>query len=214
MRLRPSGRAGPVATALASFDLYQRGEAWTWEHMALTRARVVSASPAFRRRIEQVFREVLCLRRDRVRVARDVATMRELIATERGEADHWNIKDAAGGLIDLEFMAQYLQLVHAADQPDILDTSTERVLEKAGRLSFLSVEDAETLRPAGRLYHNLIQVLRVCVPGPFNPRDAGRGLQSLLARAGDLPDFASLEAHLMETQMRVRAIFMRLLKSP
>jgi glutamate-ammonia-ligase adenylyltransferase len=114
-------------------------------------------------------------------------------------------------LIDLEFIAQYLQLVHAAEHPDILDTATARALDKAARLGVLGAEDADVLRPAVRLYQNLTQILRLCLSGPFDPKAAGQGLLSLLARAGDVPDFATLEAHLTETQARVRASFVRIL---
>ena len=106
--------------------------------------------------------------------------------------------------------AQYLQLVHAADHPDILDVSTARVLEKAQRIGVLGAEDAEILRPAARLYQNLTQVLRLCLSGGFDPATAGAGLLGLLARAADAPDFATLEAHLADTQKQVRACFLRL----
>jgi glutamate-ammonia-ligase adenylyltransferase len=211
MRLRPSGRSGPVATSIASFESYQRTEAWTWEHMALTRARVVSASPAFAARVEEAIRTVLATERDAESVAGDVVEMRRAIAAEKGDADRWNLKYVAGGLVDLEFIAQYLQLVHAAAVPAILDTSTARVLEKAARFGLLSVEDAEVLRPAVRLYDDLTQILRLCLSGPFDPHTAGRGLLGLLTRAADVPDFATLEAHLVETQERVRKSFVRIL---
>src|SRR6201986_1414704 len=87
MRLRPSGRAGPVASHITSFAEYQVREAWTWEHMALTRARVISASPEFRARIETVIREVLTRPRERAAIASDVAEMRRAIALEKGEDD-------------------------------------------------------------------------------------------------------------------------------
>jgi glutamate-ammonia-ligase adenylyltransferase len=207
MRLRPSGRSGPLATSFASFSNYQNNEAWTWEHMALTRARVVSGSPAFTARIEALIGNVLRRRRDPARAASDVADMRRAIAAERGDREHWNLKDAAGGLIDIEFVAQYLQLVYGAAVPDLLDPSTVRVLEKAARAGVLAADDAEVLRPAARLYHDLTQVLRLCVTGPFDPKTVGAGLLHLLARAGDVPDFATLEAHLIETQARVRKSF-------
>jgi glutamate-ammonia-ligase adenylyltransferase len=215
MRLRPSGRAGPLATQLAGFASYQENEAWTWEHMALTRARVVSASPAFKARVEQVIRKVLRRPRDAGLIAGDVVEMRSAIAKEKGDGDRWDLKYAAGGLIDLEFIAQYLQLVHAARLPDILDTSTAGVLDKAWRLRVLPVEDAEVLRPAVRLYHDLTQILRLCLAGPFDPKTAGPGLLRLLVRAADVPDFAALEATLIETQARVRESFVRILgKAP
>ncbi|NVO14459.1 MAG: bifunctional [glutamine synthetase] adenylyltransferase/[glutamine synthetase]-adenylyl-L-tyrosine phosphorylase [Rhodoplanes sp.] len=211
MRLRPSGRSGPVATSLAAFRDYQRTEAWTWEHLALTRARVVSASPAFTVAVERAIREVLCVPRDATAVAGDVVEMRRAIATEKGDDDRWNLKYVAGGLIDIEFIAQYLQLVHAATTPAILDTSTIRVLDKAARHGLLPVEEAEVLRPAARLFHDLTHVLRLCLGGPFKPEAAGAGLLALLTRAADVPDFPSLEAHLSDTQERVRASFVRIL---
>ncbi len=211
MRLRPSGRSGPVATSIDAFASYQESEAWTWEHMALTRARVVSGAPAFATRVEEVIRAVLCRKRDPAVVAADVVEMRRAIAKEKGEDARWDLKYAAGGLVDLEFIAQYLQLVHAAQQPEILDTSTARVLDKAWRLGLLSAEEADVLRPAVRLYHNLTQILRLCLPGPFDPKTAGAGLLGLLHRAADLPNFATLDAHLTETRQKVRASFNRIL---
>ena len=211
MRLRPSGRAGPLATQLAGFAGYQETEAWNWEHMALTRARVVSASPAFAARVERVIHDTLRRPRDAALVAGDVAEMRAAIAKEHSDRERWDIKYAAGGLIDIEFIAQYLQLVHAHELPDILDTSTAGVLDKARRLRVLAVEDAEVLRPAVQLYHDLTQILRLCLAGSFDAKTAGAGLLRLLARAADVPDFATLDATLIETQVKVRESFVRIL---
>ncbi|HZP70609.1 MAG TPA: bifunctional [glutamine synthetase] adenylyltransferase/[glutamine synthetase]-adenylyl-L-tyrosine phosphorylase [Pseudolabrys sp.] len=211
MRLRPSGRAGPLATQLDGFLQYQENEAWTWEHMALTRARVVSAPPAFRHRVEHVIRGILQRPRDAGLVAGDVVEMRAAIAKEKGDRARWDLKYAAGGLIDIEFIAQYLQLVYAHRFPEILDTSTVRVLDKARALNVLPVEDAEILRPAVQLYHDLTQILRLCLPGAFDPKNAGPGLLRLLARAADVPDFATLEATLADAQTKVRESFVRIL---
>ena len=211
MRLRPSGRSGPVATKIDSFDSYQRDEAWTWEHMALTRARVIAGSPAFAKRVGAVIAEVLQVPRDAAVIAADVVEMRGAIATEKGEGEPWDLKYAAGGLVDIEFIAQYLQLVHAHAHPRILDTSTAGVLEKAWRLGLLPVEEAEVLRPAVQLYLDLTQILRLCLSGPFDPKAARSELAGLLARAAGLPDFPMLDAHLAETQARVRDSFNRIL---
>jgi len=211
MRLRPSGRSGPVATSIASFESYQRHEAWTWEHLALTRARVVSGAPALATRVEAVINDVLRLPRDAQALASDVVDMRRTIAAEKRDDARWELKYAAGGLIDLEFIAQYLQLAHAAAAPDILDTATASVFEKAAREGILAADAAEVLRPATRLYHNLGQILRLCAPSPFDPKSAGTALKELLARDGDVPDFATLDAHLADTQERVRRCFVRIL---
>jgi glutamate-ammonia-ligase adenylyltransferase len=211
MRLRPSGRSGPVATQLAAFKDYQETEAWTWEHMALTRARVVSATPGFGEKVEATIRDVLSRGRDATTIAADAVEMRQAIAREKGQGDLWDLKYAPGGLIDIEFIAQYLQLVHAAKHPDILDTATARVLEKGAKLGLLRPEDADVLRAAARLYQDLSQILRLCLSGPFVAKEAGSGLLGLLTRAGDVPDFPTLEAHLAETQAQVRKSFLRIL---
>jgi glutamate-ammonia-ligase adenylyltransferase len=207
MRLRPSGRAGPVASHIQSFAEYQDREAWTWEHMALTRARVISSSPAFRGKIERIIREVLTRPRDAAGVAADVAEMRRAITLEKGEDDVWDLKYAAGGMVDIDFIAQYLQLVHAGGKPDILDVSTPRVLDNAARLGVLPQAAVEVLRPAARLYHDLTQILRLCVTERFKPDTAGEDLLRVMARAGDAPDFSSLEARVKETQSEVRRVF-------
>ena len=175
--------------------------------MALTRARVVSASDEFRARIEQIIRAVLTRRRDPAIIANDVADMRQAIAQEKGETDHWDLKYAAGGMVDIDFIAQYLQLVHAHARPDILDVSTVQVLENAAKLGVLPHSEAEILRAAARLYHDLTQILRLCVSDRFKPETAGTDLQRVMARAGDAPDFSSLEARVKETQGEVRRVF-------
>jgi glutamate-ammonia-ligase adenylyltransferase len=140
-------------------------------------------------------------------VATDVADMRRAIAQEKGEDDIWDLKYAAGGMVDIDFIAQYLQLVHAARHPEILDVSTLHVLERAVRLGVLPASSAEVLRAAARLYHDLTQILRLCVSGRFKPESAGEDLLRVMARAGDAPEFSSLEARIKETQTEVRRLF-------
>jgi glutamate-ammonia-ligase adenylyltransferase len=140
-----------------------------------------------------------------------VIEMRRAIALEKGDADRWDLKFAAGGLVDIEFIAQYLQLLHAAQRPEILDTSTARALDKAWHLGVLATEDAELLRGAVRLYHDLTQLLRLCLPGPFDPKTADPSLVGLLVRAADVPDWITLDAFMIETQAKVRKCFTRIL---
>jgi glutamate-ammonia-ligase adenylyltransferase len=180
----------------------------------------VAAAPAFGARVEEVIRAVLCRSRDRDALAADVIEMRRAIAQEKGDADRWDIKFVAGGLVDIEFISQYLQLLHAADRPEILDTSTARALDKAWRAGVLATEDAEVLRGAVRLYHDLTQLLRLCLPGAFDPKNydhktADPGLVGLLVRAADVPDWITLDAFVAETQAKVRKCFTRILgKAP
>ena len=212
MRLRPSGRAGPLASRIDAFAEYQEHEAWTWEHMALTRARVISATPRFRTKIEAAIRDVLTRKREMGIIANDVLEMRRAIAEEKGEGDIWDLKNAAGGMVDIEFIAQYLQLIHAADKPGILNVSTVQVLDSAARLGVLPQSDADVLRAASRLYHDLTQIIRLCVIGKFKPETAGEDLLRVMTRAGDAPDFSSLEARVRETQNEVREVFLALLE--
>jgi [glutamine synthetase] adenylyltransferase / [glutamine synthetase]-adenylyl-L-tyrosine phosphorylase len=212
MRLRPSGRAGPVASHVTSFADYQEREAWTWEHMALTRARVISSSPEFGARIENIIRKVLTRPRSAATVANDVKEMRRAVALEKGDKDIWDLKYAAGGIVDIDFIAQYLQLAHAAEKPDILDVSTLHVLDNAARFGVLPPASAEVLRAAARLYHDLTQILRLCVTDRFRPETAGEDLLRVMARAGDAPDFSSLEARVKETQGEVRRVFRNLIE--
>jgi [glutamine synthetase] adenylyltransferase / [glutamine synthetase]-adenylyl-L-tyrosine phosphorylase len=198
MRLRPSGKAGPVATSLASFIRYQAAEAWTWEHMALTRARVVSGPPPLREAIGKTVADVLRQRRDRAKTAADVRDMRARIEQEKGTKDIWDIKYHRGGLVDVEFIAQYLQLIHAHDRPDLLDQNTARGLEKLRAAGLLSEGDAEILLPAAHLYHDLTQILRLCAEGQFKPDAAPDGLKAMLAAAAGQPSFAAVEALLRE----------------
>src|SRR5450432_660655 len=213
MRLRPSGRAGPVASRFDAFAAYQDHEAWTWEHMALTSARVISSSPDFRGKIERIIRDVLTRPREIAITANDVSEMRRAIAEEKGEDDIWDLKTAAGGMIDIEFIAQYLQLVQAASMPDILDVSTLHVLDNAARLGVLPQSSAEILRAATRLYHDLTQILRLCVSERFRPETAGEDLLRVMARAGDAPDFSSLQARIKETESEVRRVFRQLVEN-
>jgi glutamate-ammonia-ligase adenylyltransferase len=210
MRLRPSGSQGPVATKLSSFIDYQKGSAWTWEHLALTRAQVVSGPVTFRHEINDTIKAVLLQPRDRAAVAKDVKTMRAKIADEKGSDGIWDLKQVRGGLVDLEFLAQFLQIVSAAEHPDVLDHNTEMALTKLSAAGVLASGDAETLIPAARLYHTLTQVLRLCLDKPFAAAEAPLALRELLARASDMPDFDTLEAMLKETLAAVREAFDRI----
>ena len=211
MRLRPSGNAGPVATRLEGFVDYQENEAWTWEHMALTRARIIAGPEPLTSAIEQAIANVLCKKRDRKRIAGDVLSMRAKIEAEKRTSDIWELKQVRGGLVDLEFIVQFLQVINANDHPDIIDPNTCACLEKLAEKKLISAEDAGLLIPAARLYHDLTQLLRLCLDKPFDRGSASSGLKVLLAQAVEMPDFDALERHLTETLGSVHAAFGRLI---
>jgi glutamate-ammonia-ligase adenylyltransferase len=211
MRLRPSGNQGPVAVTFDTFVTYHREQSWTWERMALTRARVISAPPALRKDIELAIRDALTRTLEPATILADARAMREKLAVQFPGHDIWDIKFAAGGLVDIEFIAQTLLLRHAAENPGMLDQNTIAALEKLQAAGVLAQADAENLIGAARLEHGLTQVLRIALDGLFRPEAAAKGLKTLLARAGDAPTFGALEGQLAETQTQVRAIFDRLI---
>ena len=211
MRLRPSGRAGPVASRLAAFVDYHATSSWTWEHMALTRARVLAGRQGLRGKVEAAIRARLVARRDPEALARDVYEMRSRIEAEKGTTDIWRIAQVRGGLVDIEFIAQYLQLAHAAQDAGILSPNTETALTRLAGAGFLRPDDAEDLLGALRLYQAVTQLVRLCLGEPSDPSTASAGFQRRLARAAGLPDFASLAAELAARQRRVSAIFKALI---
>ncbi len=211
MRLRPSGQKGPVATQLSSFASYQANEAWTWEHMALTRARVIAGSPDLSARVETEIRNVLAAPRDRARIAADIRDMRNRIEAEKATSDIWDLKQVRGGLVDLEFIVQHLQLVFAAEHPRILDQTTLVALDVAACEGLIPVEEHRRLSAAGQLLHDLTQILRLTLEGPFHPASAPKGLKSLLVRAGEAQSFDDLERKLKDALAEIRGAFDRLI---
>jgi len=206
LRLRPSGQKGPVATNLQSFATYQHDQAWTWEHMALTRARVISGPADLTERINAIIHDALTRKRDPQGLTAAVRDMRQRIAAEKGTNDIWDLKQVRGGLVDLEFVAQYLQLKHAHDYPEILSPTTREAFVRLDSKKLLG-DAGERLIGACDLLHELTQILRLCFDGVFIPAKAPDGLKQLLAETANLPDFERLEAHLRTVQADVHGLF-------
>jgi [glutamine synthetase] adenylyltransferase / [glutamine synthetase]-adenylyl-L-tyrosine phosphorylase len=211
MRLRPSGTKGPIATSFEAFTTYHRESAWTWEHMALTRARVISGPMQLRERIEQEIRDALTRKRDVNALIADIASMRLRMARENARATMWDIKHWRGGLIDIEFITQYLQLRHATERPDILTQNTRNAFGRAAAAGFVDRKDAHILLEALHLWQELQAMLRLVVEGEFDPARAPAEIGPLLARATGVVDFAALQSAIVEQSAAVKAIFDRLL---
>ena len=212
MRLRPSGRKGPLATQFSAFALYQRDEAETWEHMALTRARVIAGDKGLAGDVAKAIRVTLTRKRDPAAVAREVTKMRALIAKEKGDRDPWDLKLVKGGLMDIEFVAQFLCLAFAHSRPEILDVSTRTAIDKAGRAGLLSSGHVETLTEAHRLYTDATQFMRLAIAGPFDPKTAASGVKRRIAASAGFPDFEAFVAALGEARKRVREAFEAVVK--
>ncbi|MGE3931989.1 MAG: bifunctional [glutamine synthetase] adenylyltransferase/[glutamine synthetase]-adenylyl-L-tyrosine phosphorylase [Rhodospirillaceae bacterium] len=214
MRLRPSGNAGPIASALAAFAQYHQEAAWTWEHMALTRARVVAGPPGLARRIDSAVRAALAAPRDADKLVRDVADMRARMARELKPKSLWDVKHLRGGLVDVEFIAQYLQLRHAAERPEILSTNTSAALARLADAGFLEPGTAQELIAAVRLWRQVQGILRLSLTGDFDEASAPEGLKRLLARASGAVDFMALRDTITATAESAHAHFVRLIEAP
>ncbi|MGB6120194.1 MAG: bifunctional [glutamine synthetase] adenylyltransferase/[glutamine synthetase]-adenylyl-L-tyrosine phosphorylase [Mesorhizobium sp.] len=209
LRLRPSGNKGPVATHFDAFRKYQREDAEIWEHMALTRARVVAGDAGFAKAVDQVVAEVIASERSPAKVASEARKMRALIGEEKPPKDIWDLKLIPGGLIDLEFIAQVAVLTGNASLPT-RSTSTAEVLAHLAH-GFAEPHLGADLTRAHNLYMLLTQIVRLCLDGSFDPKDVPPGLADILARQTDMPDLSVLEADIKETSRGVRKTFDALL---
>lgn len=161
MRLRPSGNSGLLTSSLSAFRDYQLNEAWTWEHQALVRARVVAGSPDLQARYETVREEVLSQPQDLEKLRGEVVEMREKMRDHLGtkpneqDADNpvFNLKQDRGGIVDIEFLVQYLTLSQAPQHPEMLRwTDNIRILDTVQSVGLLSEEECEQLREAYKTY--------------------------------------------------------------
>ncbi|CAB4325971.1 MULTISPECIES: bifunctional [glutamine synthetase] adenylyltransferase/[glutamine synthetase]-adenylyl-L-tyrosine phosphorylase [unclassified Brucella] len=208
MRLRPSGNKGPVATHIEAFGKYQRNDAWTWEHMALTRARPIHGDEAFIARIKADIEDVLAMPRDVRKLAGDVSEMRDLITQEKPPRDDWDLKLKPGGIIDLEFIAQFATLagyVKKTPRP----FATEEVLANLDP-SFADPAMVDGLVEAHRFYTNLSQAIRLCLNDSAGLDQFPPGMRELLCRVAGLPDIERIEYELLEHYRLVRAAFDKL----
>ncbi len=206
MRLRPSGRQGPLATQFTSFADYQTKEAETWEHMALTRARPIAGDAQLGAEVSDTIGAVL-MRRRGGKLRQDVYEMRRLIAQAKGDGDPWDLKLAAGGLIDIEFLAQYLLLRHADAEPSLVSVSALAVIETAAARGLLGAERGRVLANAYRLFSDVTQILRLTLDPGADPRAANVAVKRRLAKVAGQPGISALESCLDDMRAGVRRVF-------
>ena len=214
MRLRPSGEAGPIASHFAGFARYQSESAWTWEHMALTRARPVAGDAGLCRRISETIAAVLRSPRDPEKLLIDVAAMRRRVAEENPRPSPWDLRNRPGGLIDLEFIVQYLLLRHAASSPEILRRRTAEAIAALGEAGLLPPQARHELGEAAALFRNVQAVLTLLADGlPATTVLAEPDAAALAACVGAV-DFARLDADITAAAARVSSWYDRLIEQP
>ncbi len=214
MRLRPSGNKGPVATRIRAFAKYQQEEAWVWEHMALTRARVICGDETLARDAQRILADILGQARDRSGVAGEAREMRLLMDREKPPSGIWDLKLTAGGLVDIEFIAQVLALAapSGAALGQTRQTRTADVLKSLGPL-LMEPDDLHTVLAALAIYTDIAQIVRLCIDGAFDPAEAPVGLLDLVCRAADMPDIRMLEADIARLSRAVRKIFLKVVRA-
>lgn len=215
MRLRPSGGAGPIAVGIESFEKYHQEQSWTWEHMALTRARVVVGPSALVEHTETAIAGVLRRPRDHEGLLADVSTMRQRMAQEFATDNPWEVKHVRGGLLDIEFLCQYWQLLWAHEHHGILSQQTAQSFRKLGEAGLIDEAAAADLVAASTLMGAVRGFLRQCFGSDFNPREHGSdGVRMALAKAAGLSTFEELERQILRTQEQVRSYYEKVIEEP
>lgn len=173
MALRPSGRSGPVAVSVDAFLRYYQEKAWTWEFMALTRARVIAASTEpFAAQLDSLVGTALAAKRDDLDKPRDVADMLHRLRREKPARAAWDIKQCVGGLRDCEFIAQKLCIM-TPDAHNRPPQSTLAMIDNAAARGRINADDAETVTAAVTFFHDLTQAFTLTVGTiAFDPNTA------------------------------------------
>jgi [glutamine synthetase] adenylyltransferase / [glutamine synthetase]-adenylyl-L-tyrosine phosphorylase len=214
MRLRPSGNAGPIASRLDGFLKYHEDQAWTWERMALTRARFIAGDAAFGREVETAIKRILTRPRDPDRLLLDVDDMRRRIDKAHPKTHAWDAKHRRGGLVDLEFIAQYLQLRAAPEDGSVLATATADAFRQLIQARRLDAGVGAELIEGLQFWHRIQGVLRVVLG-----KDAGESvspalLARALARAAGMRTPEKAKQRLDEMAARGLALYERLVARP
>ncbi len=162
MRLRPSGSSGLLVSHIDGYADYQKNEAWTWEHQALVRARAVAGDRELMDQFEKIRIEILCGHRDPDKLRKDVKSMRERMRKEhlKPNSDTFDLKQGVGGMVDIEFIVQYLALLHASEFPEIVKRSDNvRILNALNRTGVVDDQTAHVLRDGYLTYRAMAHKL-------------------------------------------------------
>ncbi|WP_420863283.1 glutamine-synthetase adenylyltransferase [Algirhabdus cladophorae] len=205
MRLRPSGKQGPVATSLGGFEAYHLNEAWTWEHLALTRARVIAGPASLAADIEAVRCVVLDQDRDRSATLADVRDMTARLDAAKPEQGLWDIKAGAGGLQQMELVAQTMAVLSGSDACDFRQQIQSGVaigmLKDAQSAALWSIyRFFWALQATGRLIRNGVS------EGPTNFDELGKSGQAVMLRETDQADGAALRAAVVNAKAKAAAL--------
>jgi len=208
MRLRPSGRQGPVATALASFENYQMNEAWTWEHLALTRARPIAGAVALMAEVERIRQEVIKAKSGTAEILSDVAEMRRRIAEAKPAEGGWDAKVGPGRLQDAELIAQTAALRAGSPAQTVSDQIAAGVAS-----GWFDAADAAALEAALGLFWRLQASARLLTGGRLDPEELGEGGRRFILRETDHDTINALSKAMDEISAAAEQVVNRLLQN-
>jgi glutamate-ammonia-ligase adenylyltransferase len=214
MRLRPSGSSGPIASSLDAFAQYQRDSAWTWECMALTRSRPVAGDRSLCDRIETAIRSALTTSRDPDQLLVDVADMRHRLTEANPRPSPWDLRNRDGGLVDLEFLVQYLVLREAQRSPQVLQRDSANSIVTLGEIGTLPPHAIQELGDALGLLQNVRALLALLLAGVPSPAELEGPAGASLARCAGAVDFAHLDADMSSACTRVRFWYDHIVAEP
>jgi [glutamine synthetase] adenylyltransferase / [glutamine synthetase]-adenylyl-L-tyrosine phosphorylase len=205
MRLRPSGKDGPVCSRLASIDRYFGNSAQTWEYMALTKARVITGNSGLAEEVTLLLQQKLQRQWDTVQLVCDVLETRQKIDQQYHSNDPWKIKYCRGGLIDVEFIGQFLQLRYGHQFPQLIDSNITSVFRKCGELGVIDTDTAKTLAEAAEFLFDLQSLLRLAYEGKLT-----ENVKLVLTSALKKEQFSQVENRLFATESTIWEGFDRL----
>ena len=213
LRLRPHGDHGVLAVELQAFRSYYLETCWTWELQALTRARPVAGDPDLGRRVMSARREAIGhgLGRPAGRILEDIREMRDLLEQEQPAATDWDVKRAPGGLIDIEFIAQALQLTVGAKAPTLPHHATPEALRRLARRGLLDVDDASVLGRSWALQLLILQHQRAMAVGPAALVEQPPARLATLLRSAGAQTIKALNRERANAQRATRRLLHRLI---
>lgn len=202
-RLRPSGAQGLLAVSANALEAYFDESAWTFEYMAFTKARVVYAEGDLAAWLDSFIQRQLAKPHPADRLKKDVADMRERIEKEFNTHNIWNLKYARGGLIDLDFIAQYLLLRHAPTAQGVRPGNAHEIFDWLRAKNLLPAPIADELLDAERFIAQVFNMLRLCADDNFDEAQALPGLKKLLCDSTHMADFDALKNRMIAVEQAV-----------
>lgn len=206
-RLRPSGHGGPLVPSLEAFGNYYDKSAWSWELMALNRARVLRANEGVKKKLEKLIKEKLVQKRDKKKLLKNIIDMKDRVEKTHGSINMFNIKYVPGGLVDLEYIVHTLQLLHAHKNPQILASNTHEAIKKLAQRKIIKSHEGKILADATTLFHSVQSVLRLTGNDKPEIANMSEAMGKILAQATGSKNFAELKKNLEKSQKSVQKLF-------